>query len=177
MRVFRVLTGLCLMLAAVAAYGMSVKTDYDRNYDFGRLKTFAFKEQSKAASDPLVAERIKEALRAQLEARGFRYQPDGQPDFLIAYYARAKEKVEVEEFGYGLPHRWRWGWGPRIWTHDYVEGSMIVDFVDPATSQLIWRGVATDTLHTGPKKSEEQINKGADELVKHFLKETHGKTK
>ena len=54
---------------------------------------------------------------------------------------------------------------------------MIVDFIDPQSSQLIWRGIATDTLHTGPKKSEEQINKGADELVKHFLKDTRRKIK
>ena len=175
MKVFRVLTCLCLMLATAAAYGMSVKTDYDRNYDFGRLKTFAFKDQRRPAADPLVADRIRDALRSQLEARGFRYQPDGQPDFLVAFYARAKEKVEVEDVGYGFPHRWRWGFGPTIWTRNYVEGSMIVDFIDPQTNQLIWRGIATDTLHTGPKKSEEQINKGADELVKRFLKETRRK--
>lgn len=97
MKVFRVLTYLCLMLSAVAAYSMSVKTDYDTNYDFSRLKTFAFKEQRRSASDPLrtdtlVADRIRDAIRSQLEARGFRYQPEGQPDFLIAYYARAKDE-------------------------------------------------------------------------------------
>jgi len=38
---------LSLTLAGGVAFGMNVKTDYDRSFDFGRLKTFAFTDQKR----------------------------------------------------------------------------------------------------------------------------------
>jgi hypothetical protein len=47
----------------------------------------------------------------------------------------------------------------------YTQGSVIVDFVEPTSNQLIWRGRVTDTVN-GLDQSEKQINKGAKQLVK-----------
>ena len=178
MKIIRTALVLGMLLTAAAAYGMSVKTDYDKSYAFGGLKTFKFREQRRSDNDPLktdtlTAGRIQDALRAQLEARGFQYQADGPADFVVAFYARSKEKTEIEDLDYGMPFRrsWRWGFGPDIWTRYYTEGSVMVDFIDPRTRQLVWRGVATDTIK-GLGQSEKQVNQAADELVKHFVKDT-----
>jgi hypothetical protein len=179
MKAFRILVVLNLMLAVGIAFGVNVKTDYDRAFDFGRLKSFAFKEQTRPAGNllqrnALVDNRIRDALKRELEARGFRYQPDGQADFVVAYYARERERTEIEPIGYGMPNRWRWGWGPGVWTRYYTQGSVVVDFIEPTSNQLIWRGRVTDTVN-GLDQSENQINKGAKELVKHFVKDTKNK--
>jgi hypothetical protein len=42
MKVFRILIVLSLMLVSGMAFGMNVKTDYDRSFDFGRLKTLIY---------------------------------------------------------------------------------------------------------------------------------------
>ena len=179
MKAFRILMVLSLMLVGGIAFGMNVKTDYDRSFDFGRLKTFAFSEQKRPDGNllqrnTLVDNRIRDALKRELEVRGFRYQPDGQADFVIAYYAREREQAEGEPLGYGMPYRWRWGWGPRVWTRYYTQGSVIVDCIEPTSNQLIWRGRVTDTIN-GLDQSEKQINKGAKELVKHFVKDSQKK--
>jgi hypothetical protein len=179
MKVFRILMVLSLMLVGGISFGMNVKTDYDRSFDFGRLKTFAFADQKRRDGNllqrnTLVDNRIREALRRDLEARGFRYQPDGQANFVIAYYARERERAEVEPVGYGMPYRWRWGWGPTVWTRYYTQGSVIVDFIEPTNNQLIWRGRVTDTVN-GLDQSDKQIDKGAQELVKHFVKDSEKK--
>jgi hypothetical protein len=167
---------LSVMLVGGTAFGMKVKTDYDRSFDFGRLRTFAFADQrwpdgSRLQRNGLENGRIREALKRDLERRGFRYQPDSQADFLVAYYARGRERVEIEPVAYGMPYRWRWGWGPRVWARDYTQGSVVVDVVDQARNQLIWRGRVTDTVK-GLDQSEKQIDKGVDRLVKHFSKDT-----
>lgn len=182
MKAFRIVALLSLLLTAAVAYGMSVNTDYDKSYTFSRLKTFAFADQPRGPRDPLgtdtlLANRIKDSLDTQLEENGFQPAPEGGADFLISYYASSKEKLDIENFGYGFPRYWRWGWGPDIWTRYYTEGSVIVDFIDPQTRQLIWRGIATDTVKTGLGQSEKQVNKGAEELVKHFLKDIGRKKK
>lgn len=171
MKLFRFLSLLSVMLIYGVAFGTNVKTDYDRSFDFSRLKTFTFKsEWNKDRPNSLVDSRIEGALRQDLEARGFRYQPDGPADFVVTYYARQKEKVEPTVVGYGMPYRWRWGWGPEFWTRYYTEGSVMVDFVTPNNNQLVWRGRVTDTV-SGLNESEKQVNKGVKELVKHFEKD------
>lgn len=176
MRIFRTILGLSLMLTAISAFAMSVKTDYDKDYNMGGLKTFAFKDQQRGNRDPLknntlTSERIKDGLTAQLEASGYRYDADN-PDFLVAYYAGSKEKLDIESFGYGFPRRWRWGFGSDIWTRYYREGSIVADVIDTKTNQLVWRGLVTDTIADNkPDQSEKQISEGAKVLVKHFLKD------
>ncbi|HEX8265618.1 MAG TPA: DUF4136 domain-containing protein [Pyrinomonadaceae bacterium] len=177
MKIFRAISGLSLMLAvAVSAFAMSVKTDYDKNFNLGTLRTFAFKEQRRGNNDPLktntlMSGRIKSALEAQLEANGYKESGDN-PDFLVAYYASSKEKLDIESFGYGYPRYWRWGFGPDIWTRYYTEGSVVVDIIDAKNNQVVWRGLVTDTVSdNAPDQSEKQISNGAKELVKHFLKD------
>lgn len=177
MKIFRTVVGLSLLLTAVVAYGVDVKTDYDRDYDFAKLKTFAFKSKPRSESDPLrtnglLDNRIKDALRTQLEARGYQYVENGNADFLICYFASSKERLNIQDFDYGFPRRWRWGFGQQIWTNYYTEGSVVVDFVDSQNQQLFWRGMASQTI-SGLNPSEKQVNKGVDDLLKHFLKDAH----
>lgn len=179
MRCLRILMMISLLLVAVNAFGMKVKTDYDRAFDFGRLRTFAFADQrrpngSLLQRDALENDRIRAALIRDLDKHGFRYEPTGQADFLIAYYARDTERTEIEPVGYGMPYRWRWGWGPGVWARDYTQGSVVVDFIDPGRNQLVWRGRVTDTVK-GLNQSEKQIDKAADDLVKHFAKDARKK--
>src|SRR5678815_6072017 len=103
MKVFRVMLAGGLVLGVITvALGLSVKSDYQKSYDFSRLKTFAFKTD-RASNDPLntntiEAQRIQDALTAQLEANGFT-QAQQDPDFIVAFYATTREKTSVQSTG------------------------------------------------------------------------------
>lgn len=188
MKSFRVaLGGALFLLAVTAAFGMSVKSDYDKNFDFNRLRTFSFKTD-RDGNDPLrtntiEAERIQNALAAQLEANGFSQSPQ-DPDFIVAFYSRTREKTQVQSlgprfgfgpgfgWGYGIPYRarWRWGFGPNIWTTNYTQGCVMVDIINRQTNELVWRGVVKDTVN-GIGQSEKQAGEAAKDLVKNFLKD------
>ena len=198
MKRFRVvLSGAVVLFAVSAAFGMSVKSDYDKNFDFSQLRTYSFKTD-RASNDPLStntleAGRIQNALAAQLEANGFT-QATGSPDFIVAFYSRTKQKTQVQStggfgpgfgagfgrFGYGRgfgwgygipgPGRWRWGYGPDIWTTNYTQGCVMADIIDPRTNDLVWRGRVTDTVN-GIGQSEKQSDQAAKDLVKKFLKD------
>jgi hypothetical protein len=190
MKAFRVtLAGAMVLVAVSAAFGISVKSDYEKSFDFSQLRTFAFKTD-RASNDPLrtntiEAGRIQSALTAQLEANGFT-QSQQNPDFIVAFYARSREKTQVQStgfgpgfgygplfgWGYGIPYRarWRWGFGPDIWTSTYTQGSVMVDIIDPKNNELVWRGVAKDTIN-GIGQSEKQANQAAKDLVKRYMKD------
>ena len=190
MKVFRVaLAGAIFWVAVTAAFGMSVKSDFQTNFDFSQLRTFAFKTD-RASNDPLVkntieARRIQNALAAQLEANGFT-QSTQHPDFIVAFYAsRQRSQVESTGFGpgfvgygpgfgwgYGIPYRgfWRRGFGPDIWTTTYTQGCVMVDIIDSRKNELVWRGVVKDTVD-GIGQSEKQSDQAAKDLVKQLVKD------
>jgi uncharacterized membrane protein len=191
MKSFRVtVTAAMLLFAVTVTFGMSVKSDYESNFDFGQLHTFAFKSD-RASNDPLStntleAGRIQNALAAQLEANGF--SPTSQnPDFIVAFYSHTKQKTQVESsgfggfgggfgygrgfgWGYGMPGRWRYGFGPDIWTANYTQGCVMADIIDTKTNALVWRGVVKDTVN-GIGQTEKQSDQAAKDLVKKFLKD------
>ncbi len=191
MRGFRIFTvaGALMLLAVTTAFGMSTKSDYEKNFDFSQLRTFAFKTD-RASNDPLStntleAGRIQNALAAQLEANGFS-QAQQNPDFIVAFYSRSKQKTQVESsgfgpgfgfgrgfgWGYGVPfrERWRYGFGPDIWTSNYTQGCVMADVIDAKTNEVVWRGVATDTI-SGIDQSEKQTDQAAKDLVNKFMKD------
>lgn len=186
MKLFRVtVAGALIMMAVTIALGLSIKSDYDKNYDFSRLRTFAFKTD-RAENDPLItntieANRIQSALNAQLEMNGFS-QSSQSPDFIVAFYSRTRLKTQVQStgfgfgrgfgWGYGVPYRgrWRWGYGPDIWTTTYTQGCIMTDIIDAKTNELVWRGMAKDTVN-GIGQSEKQANQAARDLIKRFVKD------
>ena len=184
MKLFGTVLGVLFLMTT--AFGASVKSDYQKDFDFRQLHTFAFKTE-RASNDPLAtnnieAERIKNALTTQLSANGF--TQSANPDFIVAFYSRTKQRTQVESspfgfgpgfggWGYGVPFRgrWRWGYGPDIWTTTYTQGCVMADIIDTKTQELVWRGVVQDTVN-GIGQTDKQANNAAKDLVKRFLSDT-----
>ena len=186
MKVFKTFLTVLLFSAALpTAFGASTKSDYQKDFDFSRLHTFSFKTErdsrDRLATNTIEAQRIQKALTVQLEENGFTQASDN-PDFVVAFYSRVKEKTEINStgfgygpawgWGYGIPYRarWRWGLGPDIWTYTYTQGCVMADIIDIKTQELVWRGVVKDTVN-GIGQSEKQVNSAAKDLIQRFLKD------
>jgi hypothetical protein len=192
MKAFKTFLTVLLVSAALpAAFGASTKSDYQKDFDFSRLHTFSFKTERDArdrlATNTIEAQRIQKALTVQLEENGFTQASDN-PDFIVAFYSRVKEKTEVNStgfgygpswgWGYGIPHRsrWRFGLGPDIWTYTYTQGCVMADIIDNKTQELVWRGVVKDTVN-GIGQSEKQVNSAAKDLIQRLLKDSRSVAK
>ncbi len=170
MRIVSIL-GLLLGLLVGSAAAQSVQSDFDRTFQFSNLKTFSFAVQRRGATDPLSADtlndgRIRTGLESQLIANGFHMETD-KADFVIAYYVKTKNKLSVQDYGYGPP---RWFGGRDIRVNQDTEGTLMVDFIDARTNQVVWRGRAVGTLDM--KGVEKKISKSTEKLVKQFVKDT-----
>ncbi len=165
------LLGLVLGLLVGSAAAQSVQSDFDRTFQFSNLKTFSFAVQRRGATDPLSTDslndgRIRTGLESQLIANGFRMETD-KADFVIAYYVKTKNKLSVQDYGYGPP---RWFGGRDIRVNQDTEGTLMVDFIDARTNQVVWRGRAVGTLDM--KGVDKKISKSTEKLVKQFVKDT-----
>ena len=156
--------GILLGLLVVSAAAQTVQSDFDRTFRFSNLKTFSFAVQKRA--DTLNDGRIRTGLETQLRANGFRMETE-TPDFVIAYYVTSKNRLNVQDYSYGPPRLW----GSRdIRVNQYDEGTLMVDFIDVRTNQVVWRGRATGVLEL--KGVDKKINKSTEKLVKQFMKDT-----
>jgi hypothetical protein len=169
-----IMLAMVLGLLAVSAAAQSVQSDFDRSFRFSELKTFSFVVQRRAATDPLAGDtlndgRIRNGLESQLTANGFRLETE-KADFVIAYYVTTKNKLNVQDYGYGPP---RWFGSRDIRVNQYSEGTLMVDFIDVKSNQVIWRGRAVGTLEM--KGVDKKISKSVEKLVKQFVKDTQKK--
>jgi hypothetical protein len=142
---------LAALLAAAAgcASQPDVRHDQDPSADLLAYRTFAFTEISGDHNSPyatLLASRLKQATRAQLERRHYALD-DARPDLLVNLRLIVREKQEVRSRSYGWGRAaWR-GWNAgEIETVDYRQGTLAIDLIDTRRSAVVWHGVAQGRL-------------------------------
>jgi len=123
--------------------------------------------QEAQAQNGLVDNRIRRAIASGLAAKGI-MADDENPAFLVVYHTGAEDKVSVTDWGY-LYGPGPWGYNGRdIDVRQYTKGTLIIDFVDAGTRELVWRGAATRTLD--PNANQEQRGRTINEAVAGLLK-------
>ena len=145
------------MLALVACATLEVATDYDHQANFSRYQTYAWLPGTEV-NNPLVAQRIHNAIDGQLAAKGLR-KAESSPDLLIATHASIdqEKQINVDSFGYGYGRWGAWGGGSTTVNVQNIQvGTLIVDLIDASSKQLVWRGVARDTINKTVSQEKAQ---------------------
>jgi hypothetical protein len=161
--------GIATFLAA-ASFAQQVKTDYDRNANFGRYKTYTWEKVQ--TQDSLWIDRIKEAVNATLTAKGLTPVESGGDIAIVAVEATQNQRT-LNTFYDGLGGGWRWrgfgGFGEATTTVDtYKVGTLIVDLFDAHSKALIWRGSSSDTLSDKSEKNIKSLDRGVQKMFEHF---------
>jgi hypothetical protein len=122
------------------------------------------------SNDPMLVNSITyqalhDEIRRAFESRGYRYSP-AAADLEVAYYATAQPKMDIRTWDYGYD----WRGFPRQYVDvvQYEEGTVIIDVIDPATHQLMWRGQGRAPVDTNPDKYVATLRKAVDEIVEKF---------
>ncbi len=177
MKVMNAILGLALIVGLVgcsSTYRTShVASDYDREVDFARLKTFGWMSPTAGSNlvyTTLLEKRIRNAVDQVLTSEGYQKETTGNPDFLIAYRTGVEDKSDITSYGYGHGfghHGFGHGYGHGPYAlHQYKEGTVTLDFIDAESNQLLWRGWYVGAVADG-EISEEKIYTA----VKHILEE------
>ncbi len=124
MKVMKAILGLALMVGLVSCSSSHVASDYDREVDFARLKTFGWMSRTEGSTslvhNTLLEKRIRNAVDQVLTSEGYQKETTGNPDFLIAYRTGVEDKSDITSYGYGYwPGYYtsdRYGYGPRHYT-------------------------------------------------------------
>ncbi len=153
---------LCLIIFAAGCSSISVTHDYDPQADFSSLRTFAWLPFPKTVKvNDLAVKRVQDAVTRELEAKGLQKNTQNS-DFLIAMHGTTQKKVDITDWGY---------LGDRdVNVRHYTEGTLVLDFVDAKSENLLWRGEAKGAIDptASPQERTERINEAAAKLLAKF---------
>ena len=175
MKSIRLLIISYLMVVAFGCSTFSYQYDYDPEVNYTGLKTFNWITLSVQKDIYTLNDtRIQEAVNAQLEVKGCKMTTDN-PDFLIAMNVTKEEKTDIRTWNYGYGGRSMLYGDPfmsntQFDVYQYEEGTFILDFVDPETMELIWRGIAQGELrnYSSPVKRYERIDEIVQKVLSNF---------
>jgi hypothetical protein len=150
MKLSAVLCPVCIALLIGCDGGSGIHTDYDPRADFGAFRSFAFEnpvvtgDAAGAAPVPRVLSTIEDAVRRELSARGL--QEDGpDPGLQVSISIGVSKSTGTERYGYSwdVDEGGTEGSGEQ---YQFNEGSLLLDFFDTNTGQLVWRGWAEGSV-------------------------------
>jgi Domain of unknown function (DUF4136) len=150
-----------LGLSATRAAAQEVSVDYDRQADFSKCATYAWAPGT-PSGNPLADRRIVEAIDAALASKGFR-KSEENPGCLVTYHASVKEQKSLRVWESGFRFR---GGVSSVDVDSVLNGMLVVDIADAGKKQLIWRGVAKDTISDKPEKNQKKLAKVVEKLFK-----------
>ena len=187
---------LLAVLMAFSLTGCSTVTlmtdiDQDPDFTFANVEDYVFLDQKQ---NSLTDTHITKAIKQNLAAKGYRETMRGDADTYILFHLDVQSTTKVQTdyeyvgirpypYNHYKPHSKTDLPRPHIdpyyydrslrsttQTYEYKEGKLIVDFYDPKTNRVVWRGIAKDELqdHNTPQKKIKYINTVIDELLKTF---------
>jgi hypothetical protein len=188
------LVGSLALLTSFSACAPKVNVEQRANVNFSRYRTYDFADtEVKTSGDrnpllrsPITQDRIKQAISGELGKRGLR-QVENNPDFLVTthtFVEQAERTVydtqpaagfaypySVGYRGRFLPVNYGYWYGPSYYsrprTEQYREGTLVIDFIDARSNNLVWRGSVADPIDDAGRLGSE-FSKNAKEILDKF---------
>ena len=183
------------LLAGLSACAPRVNVEQRANVDFSRYRTYAWADTKVKTTgsanplyhDPIAQDRIRMAIDNELAQRGLRKVANSRPDFYVTthFYIDEAERTVASSAvgaGYAYPYSVAYGGGfipvnygyfyrPAYYqtyhTEQYKQGTLILDFIDSRTNNLVWRGSLADPLDD-PGQLGQQFAGAARDILDKF---------
>ena len=191
--ILRAAVALGLLALAACASTPKPDVDYKADYDFSKVRTFSFYDESGdvTGDNPLTLsdfqkERIDDALKTALEVKTLTYVSDpSEADILMSWHLDARDKTDVRTYQtptygaygpyYGPYNRYSryncWscmGTQTEVSVQNYTQGTFIVDMIDPTLDKSVWRSVTQSKLKGQHESDQGKYNEAAARIMADF---------
>jgi hypothetical protein len=156
-----------MLFACGPALAQDVKYNFMPGTNFSKYHTYKWISiPENVHPSQIVDQEIKQAIDAQLSAKGFTKTEDDKADMYLGYQCSVDQERQLNGFGM----RGFGGGMGQITSSTIQNGTLAVDFYDPSNKQLIWRGQATKTLNPSgnQQKDMQNLDKSMAKLLKNF---------
>jgi len=157
-----------LNLLAAGAFAQQVSVNYNHNQSFANYHTYAWGGNNKnQIQNSILAQVAQQDIESAMAAKGFQKVEEAQnPDLILTASGGEREQTSYNAWGM---RGWGGGMGS-ITPQQNVEGTMVVSLYDLKAKELVWRGIAQDTLDNNGNKNQEMVNKAIQKMFKQWPK-------
>ena len=159
-----------LLLVTGSAGAQQVTYNFMPGVNFSNFHTYKWVEiPGGVHPNQIVDQEIKQAINNTLAGKGFTMVTgDTKADLYVGYQCFIQQQREWNAWGMGGGLRWG---GMGTATSSTIDnGTLAVDFYNPTSQELLWRGSAAQTLDPSgnQQKDMDKLNKAVAKLLKHF---------
>lgn len=188
-RTILLLFSVSVLMAACGSSGPTAKDDRNKLASYDSYAYLPNKDtiMSWDYENDAIQQIIIETINANMNEEGYTLDKR-QPDVLIHVHPMFDEKVEVNanpvytNYAYYRPGFYIGPYyetnmyenyftiqrinGPRVEQVPYRERSIVIDFIDRRTNEILWRGTSDETIET--RRIQREIRQYIDEIFKDF---------
>jgi hypothetical protein len=170
-------------LVTSPAHAQKPQIQWDKNYDFSKVKTFMWQPPSAPSledENPFMHKFIEQSIETELQNVGF-IETTENPDVYVTYHGSVNTEVSYRSssFGFSVGSYGMGPWGGMSGvaagpTHTNTKeiqtkvGTLIVDIVDAKEKELVWRGTSSGILISD---SQEKTEKAVGNAIKDMAKQ------
>jgi hypothetical protein len=183
------MAALALGLAMLAACATTprVSVDHNPDFDFGAKTRFAVMRPEAAVAamggrgapvmNDLMAQRLTRTIQTAMTARGFQMVSPAEADMFVTFFVTTENRTDIHTYNTGFGYGRCWdrfrcaGWAnPEVSVQQYQMGTLFIDFIDPQSGVLQWRGTTSTRLPSNPsqEKRDETANKVVTAIIDQF---------
>ncbi|MFE8072255.1 DUF4136 domain-containing protein [Marinobacteraceae bacterium S3BR75-40.1] len=143
-----------------------VMVEYRPETDFSQYRTFQVESVPIEARGTQIHQMITQALTEQLQEKGLEPADRDQADLLVRYATKLEqsERLTTDYIPYEKGMTTRYGLQP------YMEGSLLINMVDRASDQVVWKAVKRRELQSMELKgvTQERVSESVADLLDDF---------
>ena len=167
-KIIAISTFLLICLAATALLAQQVSVNYNHNASFSQYHTYAWGSNNKnQIQNSILAQVAKQDIEAAMQQKGLQKVEESQnPDLILTASGGEREQTSYNAWGM----RGIGGGMGGISPQQNVEATMVVSLYDVKQKELVWRGIAQDTLNNNGNKNQEAVQKAINKMFKQWPK-------
>jgi hypothetical protein len=165
MKVPLILSG--LLCASILLLAQDVKYNFDPSVNFAKYHTYQWAKLPTNHPDQLIDRQIMGDIDSALAAKGLT-KVTSNPDIVVGYQIAVDQEKQWDTWGGGAFY---FGGGFGTATESTINiGTLGIDFFDPASKNIVWRGTGTKTIDPSgnAEKNMERMQKAVDKILKHY---------
>jgi hypothetical protein len=170
-------------LVASPAFAQKPNIQWDKAYDFSKVKTFMWQPPSAPSledENPFMHKFVVSSIEMELQKVGF-METTENPDVYVTYHGSINTEISYRStsFGFSVGSYGMGPWGgmsgvaagPTHTNTQEIEtkkGTLVVDIVDAKEKELVWRGTSSGILISD---SQEKTEKAVGNAIKDMAKQ------
>jgi hypothetical protein len=162
------LTLLLVCLASSAMLAQQVSVNYNHSVPFSPFHTYAWaSNNTNQIQNSILAQVAQQDINNALAAKGLQMVQESQnPDLILT--ASGGERAQTSWNAWGM--RGIGGGFGGITPQQNIEATMVVSLYNPKTQELVWRGIAENTLNNNGNKNQQMVEKAIQKMFKQWPK-------